>query len=137
MIQINLLFFKILPTQLKPQDYNQIGRGSSDWEGGIRGSERERVCVSMAEKRGGDEKEEDGVLLYYRYVTIPDVSSMALFFHANCESLGLLGRVRISSSGVNVTVRSPLYISLPSFCFSVFSSLVHFFMLLLMRRMGA
>ncbi|KAF3779535.1 Rhodanese-like domain-containing protein 6 [Nymphaea thermarum] len=56
----------------------------------------------MEELGGGGE--EQGVLLYYRYVTIPDVPSMALFFRANCESLGLLGRVRISPSGVNVTV---------------------------------
>ncbi|KAH6761450.1 rhodanese-like domain protein [Perilla frutescens var. hirtella] len=52
-----------------------------------------------------DEKEKDyGVLLYYKYAGIPDVQKLFDFYHSNCTSLSLLGRVRLSSQGVNVTV---------------------------------
>ncbi|XVE89542.1 hypothetical protein DITRI_Ditri20bG0004400 [Diplodiscus trichospermus] len=39
------------------------------------------------------------VLLYYKYASIPLFS----FYHSNCSSLGLLGRVLLSPNGVNVT----------------------------------
>ncbi|CAA0827268.1 Rhodanese-like domain-containing protein 6 [Striga hermonthica] len=52
-----------------------------------------------------NEKEKDyGVLLYYKYTSIPDLQSLFDFYSANCTSLSLLGRVRLSSHGVNVTV---------------------------------
>ncbi|GER44001.1 rhodanese-like domain-containing protein 6 [Striga asiatica] len=52
-----------------------------------------------------NEKEKDyGVLLYYKYTSIPDLQSLFDFYNANCTSLSLLGRVRLSSHGVNVTV---------------------------------
>ncbi|EEF49981.1 Protein C9orf97, putative [Ricinus communis] len=45
-----------------------------------------------------------GVLLYYKYTLIPDLNSLLSFYNSNCTSLSLLGRVRLSSRGVNVTV---------------------------------
>lgn len=53
------------------------------------------------EKRKG---EEEGILLYYKYASVPDVSDLVRFYESNCNSLSLLGRVRISPQGVNVTV---------------------------------
>ncbi|XVF41750.1 hypothetical protein PTKIN_Ptkin01aG0305300 [Pterospermum kingtungense] len=49
-------------------------------------------------------KDEYGVLLYYKYASIPDLDSLFSFYNSNCNSLGLLGRVRLSPHGVNVTV---------------------------------
>ncbi|MBA0874088.1 hypothetical protein Goshw_011358 [Gossypium schwendimanii] len=49
-------------------------------------------------------KDEYGVLLYYKFASIPDLNSLFSFYHSNCNSLGLLGRVRLSPNGVNVTV---------------------------------
>ncbi|XVE63140.1 hypothetical protein DITRI_Ditri06bG0176200 [Diplodiscus trichospermus] len=49
-------------------------------------------------------KDEYGVLLYYKYAAIPDLSSLFSFYQSNCNSLRLLGRVRLSPNGVNVTV---------------------------------
>ncbi|XVF05930.1 hypothetical protein REPUB_Repub06bG0004300 [Reevesia pubescens] len=48
--------------------------------------------------------DEYGVLLYYKYASIPDLNSLLSFYESNCNSLGLLGRVRLSPNGVNVTV---------------------------------
>ncbi|GMJ11740.1 hypothetical protein like AT1G09280 [Hibiscus trionum] len=48
--------------------------------------------------------DEYGVLLYYKFAPIPDLNSLSSFYHSNCNSLGLLGRVRLSPNGVNVTV---------------------------------
>lgn len=45
-----------------------------------------------------------GVLLYYKYAQIPHLHDLLTFYESNCSSLGLLGRVRLSSHGVNVTV---------------------------------
>lgn len=54
-----------------------------------------------------EQKEEDyGVLLYYKYATIPDLEALFNFYESNCKSLSLLGRVRLSHNGVNVTVTS-------------------------------
>ncbi|KAJ8572782.1 hypothetical protein K7X08_009293 [Anisodus acutangulus] len=54
-------------------------------------------------------KEEDyGVLLYYKYTTIPDLEALFNFYESNCKSLSLLGRVRLSPNGVNVTVGGKL-----------------------------
>ncbi|KAJ4833534.1 Rhodanese-like domain-containing protein 6 [Turnera subulata] len=51
-----------------------------------------------------EEKKQYGVLLYYKYTQIPDLDSLFSFYNSNCTSLSLLGRVRLSSLGVNVTV---------------------------------
>ncbi|KAL3638192.1 Rhodanese-like domain-containing protein 6 [Castilleja foliolosa] len=51
-----------------------------------------------------DGNKDYGVLLYYKYTSIPDIQNLFDFFHSNCTSLSLLGRVRLSSDGVNVTV---------------------------------
>lgn len=51
-----------------------------------------------------DEQESSGILLYYKYTTVPNIESLVLFFESNCKSLNLLGRVRIASNGVNVTI---------------------------------
>ncbi|XP_058075899.1 rhodanese-like domain-containing protein 6 isoform X2 [Magnolia sinica] len=53
-------------------------------------------------------EEEEGVLLYYKYVSIPDVSELLRFYKSNCDSLHLLGRVRLAPDGVNVTVGGKL-----------------------------
>ncbi|KAL0454628.1 UNVERIFIED_CONTAM: Rhodanese-like domain-containing protein 6 [Sesamum latifolium] len=50
------------------------------------------------------EQKDYGVLLYYKYTAIPDLQELFDFYHSNCTSLSLLGRVRLSSHGVNVTV---------------------------------
>ncbi|KAH7521052.1 hypothetical protein JRO89_XSUnG0123600 [Xanthoceras sorbifolium] len=49
-----------------------------------------------------------GVLLYYQYATISDLQSLLAFYESNCNSLGLLGRVRLAPHGVNVTVGGKL-----------------------------
>lgn len=51
-----------------------------------------------------------GVLLYYKYTTstIPDLQDLLDFYSSSCTSLSLLGRVRISPNGVNVTVGGEL-----------------------------
>lgn len=53
-------------------------------------------------------QEQYGVLLYYKYSTIPDLNSLFTFYESNCSSLGLLGRVRLAPHGVNVTVGGKL-----------------------------
>ncbi|XP_051124603.1 rhodanese-like domain-containing protein 6 [Andrographis paniculata] len=45
-----------------------------------------------------------GVLLYYKYAEIPHLQNLFDFYHSNCSFLSLLGRVRLSPHGVNVTV---------------------------------
>ncbi|KAG4909942.1 hypothetical protein JHK87_056058 [Glycine soja] len=47
-------------------------------------------------------EEKYGVLLYYKYAEIPNLDDLLTFYHSNCSSLSLLGRVRLSSRGVNV-----------------------------------
>ncbi|CAI8603559.1 unnamed protein product [Vicia faba] len=49
-----------------------------------------------------------GVLLYYKYVDIPNLNDLLTFYRSNCSSLSLLGRVRLSPHGVNVTVGGSL-----------------------------
>ncbi|RYQ89895.1 hypothetical protein Ahy_B09g096283 isoform D [Arachis hypogaea] len=49
-----------------------------------------------------------GVLLYYKYAHIPNLDDLLSFYHSNCSQLSLLGRVRLSSRGVNVTVGGKL-----------------------------
>ncbi len=44
------------------------------------------------------------VLLYYKYIPIPDYESFAEEHLAFCESLGLLGRIIIAPEGINGTV---------------------------------
>lgn len=57
----------------------------------------------MADNDGPDQY---GVVLYYKYTPIPDVDQLFSFYDSNCNSLGLLGRVRLAPDGVNVTVFS-------------------------------
>ncbi|EPS62576.1 hypothetical protein M569_12213, partial [Genlisea aurea] len=47
---------------------------------------------------------EFGVLLYYKFAEIPDLENLFRFYHSNCTSLSLFGRVRLSFHGVNVTI---------------------------------
>ncbi|KAJ7977847.1 Rhodanese-like domain-containing protein 6 [Quillaja saponaria] len=49
-----------------------------------------------------------GILLYYKYTQIPDLNELLGFYESNCNSLGLLGRVRLAPHGVNVTVGGKL-----------------------------
>ncbi|KAK4476739.1 hypothetical protein RD792_015899 [Penstemon davidsonii] len=49
-----------------------------------------------------------GVLLYYKYTEIPNLQDLFDFYNSSCNSLSLLGRVRLSSQGVNVTVGGKL-----------------------------
>lgn len=67
------------------------------------------------------DREQYGVLLYYNYAEIPDLNNLLTFYHSNCSSLNLRGRVRLSSHGVNVTVSNHIYYSL-SFFISSFDS---------------
>ncbi|CAB4315769.1 unnamed protein product [Prunus armeniaca] len=60
------------------------------------------------EQREDEEEDQYGVLLYYKYTQIPDLDELFTFYHSNCNSLSLLGRVRISPLGVNVTVGGKL-----------------------------
>ncbi|XP_022931639.1 rhodanese-like domain-containing protein 6 isoform X1 [Cucurbita moschata] len=53
---------------------------------------------------GEDDDHQFGVLLYYKYAQIPDLDDLVSFYKSNCISLGLVGRVRLASQGVNVTV---------------------------------
>lgn len=71
----------------------------------------EAQATAMADKNSTDE--EYGVLLYYKYTVIPDLDDLFNFYNTNCNSLSLLGRVRLSPNGVNVTVT--LSLSLPPF----------------------
>ncbi|XP_060667938.1 rhodanese-like domain-containing protein 6 [Ziziphus jujuba] len=65
---------------------------------------------AMEPEPQNNEQEEDGygVLLYYKYAQIPDLDDLLAFYHSNCNSLSLLGRVRLSPLGVNVTVGGKL-----------------------------
>lgn len=56
----------------------------------------------------------DGVLLYYKYVPIPEVPLIVKWYEDLCTSLGLVGRIRVSPEGVNVTVRARLFLSAKS-----------------------
>ncbi|KAI5398670.1 variant 2, Rhodanese-like domain-containing protein 6, partial [Lathyrus oleraceus] len=56
---------------------------------------------TMSDKKTTDQY---GVLLYYKYVDIPNLDDLLTFYRSNCSSLSLLGRVRLSPHGVNVTV---------------------------------
>ena len=47
-----------------------------------------------------------GVLLYYKYVDIPDTCRVRDWLHSLCHRLALVGRVRISPQGINATVRT-------------------------------
>lgn len=59
----------------------------------------------MEEEDAPNELVEDhGVLLYYKYVNIPDTDALVDWFQNNCTFLGLLGRVRVAPEGINVTV---------------------------------
>ncbi|KAF3453082.1 hypothetical protein FNV43_RR03516 [Rhamnella rubrinervis] len=62
----------------------------------------------MVPRNKDREEEEYGVLLYYKYAQIPDLDELLNFYHSNCNSLALLGRVRLSPLGVNVTVGGKL-----------------------------
>ncbi|XP_022895710.1 rhodanese-like domain-containing protein 6 [Olea europaea var. sylvestris] len=59
-------------------------------------------------KNETEEEQDYGILLYYKYTTIPNLQNLSDFYHSNCSSLSLLGRVRLSSHGVNVTVGGKL-----------------------------
>lgn len=56
------------------------------------------------EKQRIEDEEQYGVLLYYKYTSVPDLDELVSFYESSCNSLGLLGRVRLSPKGVNVTV---------------------------------
>ncbi|KAK4769181.1 hypothetical protein SAY86_027331 [Trapa natans] len=59
-------------------------------------------CSTMADDAG--DRDPYGILLYYKYASVPDVNELVNFYESNCSFLGLLGRVRIAPHGVNVTV---------------------------------
>lgn len=63
------------------------------------------------EQREDEKEDQYGVLLYYKYTQIPDLDELFTFYHSNCNSLSLLGRVRISPLGVNVTVCSVSFVT--------------------------
>lgn len=76
-------------------------------EQGFKQISEETLASSMANqeaKKQEEEEEEYGVLLYYKYTTIPDLQQLFNFYESICNTLSLLGRVRLSPNGVNVTV---------------------------------
>lgn len=62
----------------------------------------------MAENVDGRDFESYGVLLYYKYTSIPDVASLAGFYDTHCRSLDLFGRIRVGFDGVNATIGGKL-----------------------------
>ncbi|KAL0722777.1 hypothetical protein Bca4012_037376 [Brassica carinata] len=44
------------------------------------------------EKQRIEEEEQYGVLLYYKYTSVPDLDELIAFYESSCNSLGLLGR---------------------------------------------
>lgn len=64
----------------------------------------EAVPCSAAKSNGCGEGEGYGVLLYYKYFSVPDLDELISFYESNCRELDLLGRVRVAPQGVNVTV---------------------------------
>ncbi|KAJ7563540.1 hypothetical protein O6H91_03G114500 [Diphasiastrum complanatum] len=61
-----------------------------------------RGQAAMAMDKEGEQQQ--GVLLYYKFVSVPDPDQVRQWFQDLCSSLSLLGRVRVSPDGVNVTV---------------------------------
>ncbi|GMH10417.1 hypothetical protein Nepgr_012258 [Nepenthes gracilis] len=61
--------------------------------------------MSESTKQREQDQQNHGVLLYYKYTSpIENLDELFNFYESNCSSLGLLGRVRLSPQGVNVTV---------------------------------
>lgn len=79
----------------------------------------------MSTKNNHQDENQYGVLLYYKYATIPDLNSLFDFYDSNCKSLGLLGRVRLASHGVNVTVCTPLPSLFLCFSYSGYLSILY------------
>jgi hypothetical protein len=48
--------------------------------------------------------DEEGVLLYYKFVEIGDPNEIKTWLFDLSTSLGLLGRIRVAPDGINVTV---------------------------------
>ncbi|KAL3515922.1 hypothetical protein ACH5RR_022824 [Cinchona calisaya] len=69
---------------------------------------RSTTILNQEQEQANEQEEENyGVLLYYKYFTttpIADLQHLLNFYNSNCTSLSLLGRVRLSPTGVNVTV---------------------------------
>lgn len=68
--------------------------------------EASQELSAMADNNSG--RDQYGVLLYYKYTPIPDLNELFTFYNISCNSLSLLGRVRLSPNGVNVTVGGKL-----------------------------
>eukprot|EP00850_Spirogloea_muscicola_P019029 SM000182S03919 [mRNA] locus=s182:57282:60712:+ [translate_table: standard] len=80
------------------------GGGSSAQNGN--GRQRQRRCGEGDRCDGSDSKM--GVLLYYKYVPLPEPAAVAEWMAALCAAGGLVGRVRVAHEGVNVTVGGAL-----------------------------
>ncbi|KAK1440299.1 hypothetical protein QVD17_06124 [Tagetes erecta] len=65
------------------------------------------VAESMTNNSSTDD-DKYGVLLYYKYTEIPDLDALFTTYQSNCNSLSLLGRVRLAPHGVNVTIGGKL-----------------------------
>lgn len=65
-------------------------------------------CVRTRAEIEEQKEQHYGILLYYKYADIPDLQDLFDFFQSNCTSLSILGRVRLSAHGVNVTVGGKL-----------------------------
>lgn len=78
------------------------------------GEQKRRRLFRLIMSDDTGERDRYGVLLYYKYASVPDVDELVSFYESNCSSLGLLGRVRVAPHGVNVTVRltSPPFVYL-------------------------
>ncbi|CAI5965690.1 unnamed protein product, partial [Closterium sp. NIES-64] len=60
--------------------------------------------ITTTNSMNSTEPEGYGVLLYYQYVDVSDDVAAADWMRRICEEEGLLGRVRVSKQGFNVTV---------------------------------
>lgn len=65
-------------------------------------------CIPIRVEKEEESEQHYGVLLYYKYADIPDLQDLFDFYQSNCTSLSILGRVRLSAHGVNVTVGGKL-----------------------------
>lgn len=88
---------------------------------------RRKIHISMAEpcipirvEKDEENEQHYGVLLYYKYANIPDLQDLFDFYQSNCTSLSLLGRVRLSAHGVNVTVIADIIFFYYYYCFLVY-----------------
>ena len=68
-------------------------------------SSRDSLYTAHCDRENPTPASSYAVLLYYQYVNVDDEVAAADWMRGICEEQGLLGRVRVSKQGFNVTVR--------------------------------